>query len=62
MAGTVNPLLTWEFDPATVRTVGHDLQRPECILAEKDEAALDRRNALKFAVMADTPRSKNTKG
>ena len=31
-----NPLLSWEFDPTTVRTVGHDLQRPECILAERD--------------------------
>jgi gluconolactonase len=31
-----NPLLTWEFDPTTVTTVGHDLQRPECILAERD--------------------------
>jgi len=31
-----NPLLGWEFDPAAVRTVGRDLQRPECILAERD--------------------------
>jgi gluconolactonase len=31
-----NPLLDWAFDPAEVRTVGSDLQRPECILAERD--------------------------
>lgn len=31
-----NPLLDWEFDPDAVRTVGADLQRPECILAERD--------------------------
>ena len=31
-----NPLLGWKLDPATLRFVGHDLQRPECILAERD--------------------------
>ena len=31
-----NPLLNWQLDRATLRTVGHDLQRPECILAERD--------------------------
>ncbi|MFC5139389.1 SMP-30/gluconolactonase/LRE family protein [Actinomycetospora rhizophila] len=31
-----NPLVGWEFDPAAVRTVGAGLQRPECILAERD--------------------------
>ena len=31
-----NPLVGWELDPAAVRTVGVGLQRPECILAERD--------------------------
>jgi sugar lactone lactonase YvrE len=31
-----NPLLGWTVDPATIRTVGRDLRRPECILAERD--------------------------
>ena len=31
-----NPLLDWRLDPATIRTVGRDLSRPECILAERD--------------------------
>jgi sugar lactone lactonase YvrE len=31
-----NPLKGWQVDPATIRTVGHDLSRPECILAERD--------------------------
>ena len=31
-----NPIDGFEVDPATIRTVGHDLQRPECILAEPD--------------------------
>jgi gluconolactonase len=31
-----NPLVGWEVDPAKIRTVGHDLSRPECILAERD--------------------------
>jgi sugar lactone lactonase YvrE len=31
-----NPLRGFQVDPAAVRTVGHDLQRPECILAERD--------------------------
>lgn len=29
-----NPLDGFEVDRAAIRTVGHDLQRPECILAE----------------------------
>lgn len=32
----VNPLRGWQVDPAEIRYVGHDLQRPECILAEPD--------------------------
>jgi sugar lactone lactonase YvrE len=31
-----NPLRGWQVDRARIRTVGHDLQRPECILAERD--------------------------
>ena len=31
-----NPLRSWQVDPATIRRVGHDLSRPECILAEQD--------------------------
>jgi gluconolactonase len=31
-----NPLLGWQVDPAAIRAVGHDLARPECILAERD--------------------------
>jgi len=31
-----NPLTEWAFDRSEVRTIGHDLQRPECIIAERD--------------------------
>lgn len=31
-----NPLKGWKLDPTTIRYVGQDLQRPECILAERD--------------------------
>lgn len=31
-----NPLKGFQVDPAAMRFVGHDLQRPECILAERD--------------------------
>lgn len=31
-----NPLNGWQVDRAAIRMVGHDLQRPECILAEPD--------------------------
>jgi sugar lactone lactonase YvrE len=33
---SANPLDGWQFDPAALRTIGNDLQRPECILAERD--------------------------
>lgn len=33
---TVNPLRNWQVDRSSIRTIGHDLQRPECILAEPD--------------------------
>jgi len=29
-----NPLIGWTVDRSSIRTIGHDLQRPECILAE----------------------------
>lgn len=31
-----NPLDGFQVDPATLGYIGHDLQRPECILAERD--------------------------
>ncbi len=31
-----NPLKNWQVDPVTIRMVGRDLARPECILAERD--------------------------
>jgi gluconolactonase len=31
-----NPLAGWSVDRSAIRTVGFDLQRPECILAESD--------------------------
>jgi sugar lactone lactonase YvrE len=31
-----NPLKDWRLDPASIRFVGQDLQRPECILATPD--------------------------
>ena len=31
-----NPLKGFKVDPSAIRTVGRDLQRPECILAERD--------------------------
>ena len=33
---TANPLDGYTVDRATIRTIGQDLQRPECILAERD--------------------------
>lgn len=30
-----NPLRNWQLDPSTVRTVGHDIQHPECVIAER---------------------------
>jgi sugar lactone lactonase YvrE len=31
-----NPIIGFQVDPAQIRYIGKDLQRPECILAEKD--------------------------
>ena len=31
-----NPLAVFQVDRRTIGHVGHDLQRPECILAERD--------------------------
>jgi sugar lactone lactonase YvrE len=36
MTGASNPLAGWTVDRAEIRRVGHELQRPECILAERD--------------------------
>ncbi|MFH1480512.1 MAG: SMP-30/gluconolactonase/LRE family protein [Pseudomonadota bacterium] len=33
---TENPIKEFQVDPAHIRFIGHDLQRPECILAEPD--------------------------
>ncbi len=33
---TPNPLDGWQLDRESIRTIGHDLQRPECILTEPD--------------------------
>lgn len=33
---TTNPLHGWQVDRETIQYLGHDLQRPECILAEPD--------------------------
>jgi gluconolactonase len=33
---TPNPLIGWQLERAGVRSIGRDLQRPECILAERD--------------------------
>ena len=35
-ARNLNPLRDWQVDRAAIRTIGRDLQRPECILAERD--------------------------
>ncbi|MBL8265096.1 SMP-30/gluconolactonase/LRE family protein [Steroidobacter sp.] len=35
-ARSQNPLRNWQVDRASIRTIGQDLQRPECILAERD--------------------------
>jgi gluconolactonase len=33
---SANPLEGWQVDPDAITLVGHDLERPECILAEPD--------------------------
>src|SRR5580698_3143374 len=33
---TRNPIIDFEIDKSAIQYVGHDLQRPECILAERD--------------------------
>lgn len=33
---TANPILDFEIDKRAIKFIGHDLQRPECILAEPD--------------------------
>jgi sugar lactone lactonase YvrE len=36
MVASNNPLKGWQVDRAAIRTIGHDLQRPECLLAERN--------------------------
>jgi len=36
MSRSSNPLVGWTVDRSTIKTVGQGLQRPECILAERD--------------------------
>jgi len=36
MPDSHNPLHGWQVDRAAIRNIGHDLQRPECILTERD--------------------------
>jgi gluconolactonase len=36
MSRTSNPLAGWSVDRTSIRNIGRDLQRPECILAERD--------------------------
>ncbi len=36
MAASDNPLKGWQVDRTAIRTIGRDLQRPECLLAERD--------------------------
>lgn len=36
MSQGANPLVGFQVDPGTLRFVGRDLERPECILAERD--------------------------
>ena len=38
---TVNPISDFEIDRSSIQYAGHDLQRPECILAEKDGTLWD---------------------
>ncbi len=66
MTRSSNPLLGWQVDRASIRTIGHDLQRPECILAERDGtlwAADARGGAMRIAADGTqqliTPRMSN---
>ncbi|HWD68551.1 MAG TPA: SMP-30/gluconolactonase/LRE family protein [Solirubrobacteraceae bacterium] len=36
MTGAANPLHGWRVERDAISLVGHDLQRPECVLAERD--------------------------
>lgn len=36
MTNYTNPLVGWQVDRSTIKTIGTDLRRPECILAEPD--------------------------
>lgn len=37
---STNPLKGWQVDRAQIQTIGKDLQRPECILAQRDGSLL----------------------
>ena len=47
----INPLKGWQVDRTQIRTLGHDLQRPECILAEADGTiwTADARGVMRIA-------------
>jgi gluconolactonase len=49
--GAGNPLRGWQVDRSTIEFVGTDLQRPECILAERDGTlwTADARGVMKIA-------------
>ena len=36
----MNPLKGWQVDRSQIRTIGTGLQRPECILAQRDGSLL----------------------
>lgn len=36
LLNSANPLRGWQVDRASIHTIGRDLQRPECVLAERD--------------------------
>src|SRR5258708_19106040 len=36
MSKSTNPLIGWTVDRSAIKTIGQGLQRPECILAERD--------------------------
>lgn len=53
-----NPLRHWRLDRTQIRNVGHDLRRPECILAERDGSlwAADARGGVSQVLPEDRQR------
>jgi len=51
MGKSSNPLVGWQVERGQIRTWGHDLQRPECILAEPDGTlwTADARGVMRIA-------------